>query len=105
MMNRIFLNLFVCLCSVTLMACGGSSGGDGDSPPRSSSSSSASSSSQPTAFGAPQNLAATPGNSTVRLNWNAVSSADSYHVYYATEPGIQPNNIAAFDNGTWIEDV
>lgn len=87
------------------MACGGSSGGDGDSPPRSSSSSSASSSSQPTAFGAPQNLAATPGNSTVRLNWNAVSSADRYHIYYATEPGILPANIAAFDNGTWIEDV
>lgn len=41
----------------------------------------------------------------MRLNWNAVSSADTYHIYYATEANIQPANIAAFDNGTWVENV
>lgn len=98
------LNALLCLCISGLVACGGSSGGDGDSPgtPASSSSSSSSSSS---AFGAPLNLSAAPGNASVTLEWGAVSSADSYHIYYATEPDIQPDNIAAYDNGTWIEDV
>lgn len=104
------LNALLCLCISGLVACGGSSGGDDDSPgtPSSSSSSSSSTSSSTSSssvFGAPQNLSAAPGNASVTLEWGAVSSADSYHIYYATEPNIQPDNIAAYDNGTWIEDV
>ena len=104
------LNALLCLCISGLVACGGSSGGDDDSPgtPSSSSSSSSSTSSSTSSssvFGAPQNLSAAPGNASVTLEWGAVSSADSYHIYYATEANIQPDNIAAYDNGTWIEDV
>ena len=104
------LNALLCLCISGLVACGGSSGSDDDSPgtPSSSSSSSSSTSSSTSSssvFGAPQNLSAAPGNASVTLEWGAVSSADSYHIYYATEPNIQPDNIAAYDNGTWIEDV
>lgn len=121
------LNALLCLCISGLVACGGSSGGDDDSPgtPSSSSanssnslssstsstsslnssSSSANSSGPSAVIGAPQNLSAAPGNASVRLEWSAVSSADSYHIYYATEANIQPDNIAAYDNGTWIENV
>ncbi|HTF85660.1 MAG TPA: CAP domain-containing protein [Cellvibrio sp.] len=104
------LNALLCLCISGLVACGGSSGSDDDSPgtPSSSSSSSSSTSSSTSSssvFGAPQNLSAAPGNASVTLEWGAVSSADSYHIYYATEANIQPDNIAAYDNGTWIEDV
>lgn len=113
MMIKFCPPLLLCACVSLLVACGGSSGDDDDSPgnPSSSSTSSSSSSanssssSQPSEFGAPQNLSAAPGNASVTLDWGAVSSADSYHIYYATEPDIQPDNIAAYDNGTWIEDV
>lgn len=63
------------------------------------------SSSQAGVPGVPQNLSATPRNASVTLNWSAAANAESYHVYYATEANIQAQNIAAFDNGTWLQNV
>lgn len=92
-------------CLLWLGACGGSSGdSSGNDAPTisSSSSSSVNSSVSPTL---PQNLSATPGNGSATLNWSNVSNASGYHIYYATESNIQPQSIAAFENGTWIQNV
>lgn len=93
----------LCCWVISLVACGGSSGSDGS--PSSSSSSSSTSSSQSSSLSAPQQLSAAPGNASVTLNWNAVASAQGYHIYYATEPNILPANIAAFSGGTWVQNV
>src|SRR5690606_20183050 len=37
--------------------------------------------------------------------WSVVSDADNYSIYYATEPNIQPDSIASYENGHWIENV
>ncbi|MBI3581128.1 MAG: fibronectin type III domain-containing protein, partial [Nitrospinae bacterium] len=38
--------------------------------------------------GAPSGITAVAGNSQVTLNWTPVAGASTYHVYYATAPGI-----------------
>jgi N-acetylneuraminic acid mutarotase/fibronectin type 3 domain-containing protein len=36
----------------------------------------------------PSVVGATPGNSSVTLNWNAISNARSYNIYWSTLPGV-----------------
>lgn len=69
------------------------------------SSSVSSSMSSATASGAPQNLAAVPGNTAVTLTWNPVAGATGYRIYYASEAGILINSIASFDDGTQLQNV
>lgn len=87
----------LCSCVILFTACGGSSGED--------SSFNSSNSSSSSALTVPQNLSATPGNTTVALDWSTVVGASTYYIFYATEPDIQSNNINAFENGTWIQNV
>lgn len=53
---------------------------------------------------APQ-LQAKSGVRQVTLTWSSVKGADSYNLYHATEPGIEPDNYGAFNSGTLIQDV
>lgn len=46
--------------------------------------------------GAPANVQAVPGATQVRVSWNDVAQADSYTLYYATQPGIDPANAATY---------
>jgi len=99
---------YACLFVVAfaLAACG--SGSNNSSSPPGSSSSSASSSSSTGSAGsltAPAGLSAIPGNGSVTLSWNAVDGAAQYHVYVASEAGIIPANIAAFQDGRRITHV
>lgn len=71
----------------------------------SSAGSSASSSNQNAILAAPQNLSAVPGNTSVTLSWNTVTNASGYHIFYATEAGIDPDSIGASDGGTWVQNV
>lgn len=104
-MSRILKQLFVYACLISLAACGGgSSDGDSPTPPKPGSNSS-SASSIPSQAGVPQNVTVTPGNQSARLEWDTVSGADEYALYYASEPNLQPPNIAAYENGHWIESV
>ena len=93
--------LIIIILTISLFSCGG--GGGSDAPIVSSSAISVSSSAS--TFAAPQNPSAEAGNASVRLTWNSVSGATSYHVFYATEAGILSKNINAFENGVWIENV
>ncbi|HTF97460.1 MAG TPA: CAP domain-containing protein [Cellvibrio sp.] len=98
----------------TLISCGGNS--DDNEPPTSPSSSPVSSRSSTgisnsttvsstASFSAPQNVSAIPGNTSVKLSWNAVSGATGYRIYYASEANILINNIASFDDGTRVDNV
>lgn len=99
----IFLKrLIIISCVVSLLSCGG---GGGDKTPTSPTPSFNSSTSSAQTFGAPQNLTASPGNTSATLTWSPVAGATSYYVYYATEPNILSKNIASFQNGTWIKNV
>ena len=53
----------------------------------------------------PQNFKITPGNATATLSWSPVANASGYHIYYATQANIIANNISAFENGTWVNNV
>lgn len=39
------------------------------------------------------------------LSWSAVPNATGYHIFYATETGINPDSIGSSDGGTWIQNV
>lgn len=109
-MPTMLKQLFVYACLIVLSACGGSSSDD-RSPvtpqpgSSSASSNSSSASSVPAQDGVPQNLRVTPANQSATLQWSSVSGADSYSIYYATEPDIAPDSIASYENGRWIENV
>nr|WP_283778110.1 DUF1566 domain-containing protein [Vibrio cholerae] len=45
------------------------------------------------------------GPSSLLLDWPAVEGATSYHVYYAREPGIEPDSYASKIDGTWLQNV
>ncbi|NVC62385.1 DUF1566 domain-containing protein [Vibrio sp. 05-20-BW147] len=45
------------------------------------------------------------GPSSLLLDWPAVAGATSYHVYYAREPGIEPDSYASKADGTWLQNV
>ncbi|GHY06882.1 hypothetical protein VCSRO21_0928 [Vibrio cholerae] len=45
------------------------------------------------------------GPSSLLLDWPAVDGATSYHVYYAREPGIEPDSYASKIDGTWLQNV
>ncbi|MBE4603858.1 DUF1566 domain-containing protein [Vibrio navarrensis] len=45
------------------------------------------------------------GPSSLLLDWPAVEGATSYHVYYAREPGIEPDSYASKADGTWLQNV
>jgi len=48
---------------------------------------------------APMFLRATPGSSSVTLNWDAILGATSYNVYYSTQPGLTKANYVALGAG------
>ncbi len=109
---------------ITLISCGGSGGGSDTPTPSGPSSTPASvalnsssigslavsslsstSASSTVALAAPQNVSVIPANGSVTLTWNPVSGATGYHIYYASEANILINNIASFDDGTWLQNV
>lgn len=71
------------------------------SPSSSFSSSSESSSSSSNAPTAPVKVKAGAGNKQAKLDWQTVTNADSYHVFFASEPNIDPINIGAYNDGDW----
>lgn len=70
-----------------------------------SSSNTSSSASQISSLAAPQNFTVSVGSESVTLQWSPVAGATSYHIYYATEPNILPQNYAAYNGGTWVQNV
>jgi hypothetical protein len=50
---------------------------------------------------APQQVKAGAGSARVMLDWQTVSGADEYRVFYASEPNIDPLNIGAYTDGDW----
>jgi hypothetical protein len=42
---------------------------------------------------------------SVTLAWNGVTGAQSYRLYYASEPIVSVNNIHAHASGDWIAEV
>ena len=125
MNNSMLLKYFLAIAALsTLISCGGSGGGSGSPTPSNSSSTPASvalssssvsslavsslssaSVSSTAALAAPQNVAVVPANGSVTLTWNPVVGATGYHIYYASEANILINNIASFDDGTWLQNV
>ena len=83
--------------TVMLAACGGGGGG--------SSSPSGDSQSEPDRAPAPQNVTASVGDTDMVLDWESVEGATNYSVYHSTQKGLDPDNYAAFDGGTWVQDV
>ncbi|NTV37579.1 MAG: fibronectin type III domain-containing protein [Anaerolineales bacterium] len=82
---------FLVLC-VTLIGCGG--GGDGGG------------SSTPTGLpSAPTGVTATAGNAKATINWNNVSGATSYNIYYATSAGVTKTTGAKVANASSPYDV
>ena len=80
----------VCGAAVIVSACGGGGGsGDGDVLP------------------APDAPTASSQSSlgSGEITWGPVGQADRYNLYIATEPGIDPDNYAAFDGAEMIADV
>lgn len=53
----------------------------------------------------PNEITATPGNSEVKISWDTVANAEGYHLYYATESGLTPENYGAYQNGTWLQNA
>lgn len=80
----------VCAAAVIVSACGGGGGsGDGDVLPT-------------------PDAPATSAQSSLgsgEITWGPVGQADRYNLYIATEPGIDPDNYAAFDGAEMIADV
>jgi hypothetical protein len=50
-------------------------------------------------------VSATPGNTSVTVDWDTVTNATSYDIYYASEANILPANINSFDDGTRVQNV
>ncbi|MFO7285293.1 MAG: DUF1566 domain-containing protein [Gammaproteobacteria bacterium] len=57
------------------------------------------------AFTAPEGLALTAGHGSVTATWDPVAGAEGYHLYYAEEPDVTPENYAAYAGGVWLQDV
>lgn len=53
----------------------------------------------------PQNLSAQSGDGSISLTWDPVTGAQGYHLYYATEPVLDPSNIGAFDGWGIVEEI
>ncbi len=85
-----------------LAGCGGSSGSSGLAPPPAGGN--GNQVPEP-ALAPPTNLQGAPDAHRIIVAWEPSSGAEGYHLYYATEPGIQPDNWAAYESGTWLEDV
>lgn len=113
--------ILFCCTFLVLTACGGGDSDNDDSAapssrPSSQSSSlmssasvspvaSSASSSSTAEFGAPANVSATPGSASISLDWDTVTNATGYHIYYASEANIIPANINSFEGGTQIQNV
>lgn len=49
--------------------------------------------------------AVTNDNADVVLSWPAVSGADSYNIYYSTDPKLDIKNYAVYANSGWIKNI
>ncbi|MCH8538626.1 MAG: DUF1566 domain-containing protein [Alkalimonas sp.] len=54
---------------------------------------------------APENLTSVAGDSQLTLSWDEASGAEGYHLYYDTQPDIDPENYASTGTGEWIQNV
>lgn len=54
---------------------------------------------------APSDIKITPGERKLTLSWSRPSYAKDYHIYWATESGLTPENYASYQDGTWIQNV
>lgn len=61
-------------------------------------------SSDGTTLDAPSGVVLVPGHGSATASWNAVANAEGYHLYYAEDPGLSPENYAA-QGGTWLQNV
>lgn len=88
-MSRLVL---IPLTMMAVTACGGGGGdseGGGGAPD----------------IAAPQELSASSRLNSATLSWQPVDGANTYNLYYATDPGVEPSNYGAFDGGTLVQDV
>ncbi|HEY8519937.1 MAG TPA: DUF1566 domain-containing protein [Gammaproteobacteria bacterium] len=93
------------LLASTLAACGGGGGGGeaaGGSSPGSGAEPPGGSVPEPLASPTDVVLAAGHGEATV--SWSPVPDARGYHIYYAQDAGLTPDDYAARD-GVWLQDV
>ncbi|MCH8497289.1 MAG: CAP domain-containing protein [Marinobacter sp.] len=97
-----------CLSLLALTGCMDSGGSSSATPDNSQSAvlagSSGSSAGLTVAGGAP-GLVASSRTGSVDIVWNAVAGATSYRIYYASEPGIQPQNISIYQDGKVYQNV
>lgn len=63
-----------------------------------------SSSAPPAPPSAPTGVKAELSGDSAKVSWQS-SGADKYHLYYATEPGMDIASYAAYEGGTWVQDV
>ena len=54
---------------------------------------------------APKNIQAEAGDGQITFSWDSVNGAEAYHLYYATEAGITPDNFTQLANGTRVAEV
>lgn len=100
-MQQIYQLSMLLVVFFLLNACGGSKS---TSTPVSSSSDSSVSSSSSSGV-TPPVVSASAGDGDITLSWVSLANAEGYHLYYATETGITPDNYASLDGGTWVQDV
>ena len=53
----------------------------------------------------PAGLTAQSGDSVMYVNWDAVSNAVTYNLYFATQPGVTPANYQSLANGAELQGV
>ncbi len=58
-----------------------------------------------TTLDAPTNLSAVTRSTSIEYSWNAVADAETYHLFYDTEPNIDPDNYAATGTGVMVDNV
>ena len=86
------------LILISVLAVAGCGGGGSSSPP-------VNPQSVPSRALAPQNVTASVGDTDMMIDWDSVEGATSYNVYHSTQKGLDPANYAAFEGGTWVQNV
>jgi hypothetical protein len=92
---HIYQSLLLSICLILITACGSGASQQPDDRTGSSGDNST-----------PQQVAVTEVTSeSVTLRWDPVENAESYYLYYASEPIADVENIHAYQEGDWLADV
>lgn len=105
-MSYLWRLLAVLMLAFLLTGCNDSSDGETDDTDESGDGSDdTSQSGETTENSQPFNLEAQAVDGEIVFTWDAVPEADSYNLYHATDDEFEPENYAAYDNGTLVLDV